>query len=576
MAKTADGRALVEGEWVRLFSEAMARQAYTYGYGMLKFAKTRGQWAHENPVSPDTEIYTPGNIWGHLDHTINEGVFTGGLSPNEDVVYSICWADMWSDGDGATCKPIVFCFDRDPVGTDPDYTRYIAIQCSDFNSDTFDYIGGATDAGLGSGSSWLKVLITTTDDSNLGSYDSNFLQANNLDKVIACPTRWALLMGRTQARNPNIDGDDTIVNSIQATFKNYYLTDWQSNPDQDTNENTIQTAVPVWNALATGQTSPDGTDGDMGFDDLLDWKIINRAWKENYYRDTPGVTINPGRLPDGQLQAEFPGRDGQLITQFREIGIGPEFWDDSNAEYLSDALSQADPTKQTYLRTALENALNTGAEYIQDAHDTQCYRGEVPGSNRSWRYYPITAGNAGIRNHDFPVRAAIQAEGGLLFNTEDEAIYIEAHKDTDGDPLLAQPPSAWTTTFNPIAMEPWVSVQFFWSLTLYDTKTRNFTQNVGDRGGVHHAIRKVDYVASPPGSSIGPLHVDADGSITVYISDNRPADENAAANWLPTPRDINTGQPTEFKLIWRFYGPEFDDLINHTWEPPALEKASIP
>lgn len=536
-------------DWQSIFSETTAWQAYTYAYGLLKFAVTRSSWQDQNG-----EIYTPGNKWGHLDHTIDENTFTGGLSPNEDVVYSICWIDL-EDG-GGNIQPKVVCINQNPDEINPQFDRYIAIQCADFNSDTFAYIGGATDGNTAQSSGgWLNVIITSTSDE--ADY-SDYIENQNITKVIKCPTRWALLMGRTQALNPTISDPNTEVNAITATFHNYLLSQWNGDPE---NSSVIPTA-PVFDA------------DDIGNSQFKDWKIINRAWRENYYPildpDIPPQSL--GTLPDGSKRNPYPGRDGDLITQFREIAIGPEYWDDNNLNYLDDILDESNAAnvlevpKYQSLQQALLKVQDEGPGYIQNCHDKQAYRGELEGE---WRYYPFTAGNAGYVNRDFPVRAAIQAEGGLLFNTENEAIYIEAHNSSSGSTLICDSTSGFFCKFQPSQDEPFISTKYFWSLTLYDTTTRNFTQDVGSRGGVHHAIRKVDYDAAVDGSSDA-LYVEPDGSIIVHMQDEKPANANLAKNWLPTPRD-DDGNPTAFKLIWRFYGPDYTPLIEHTFYPPPIQ-----
>jgi hypothetical protein len=63
------------------------------------------------------------------------------------------------------------------------------------------------------------------------------------------------------------------------------------------------------------------------------------------------------------------------------------------------------------------------------------------------------------------------------------------------------------------------------------------------------------------GSTTDGLKKNADGSLTILIQKDRPAD---TANWLPAPAG-------DFNLTMRFYGPE-TPVLDGTYRLPAVER----
>ena len=60
------------------------------------------------------------------------------------------------------------------------------------------------------------------------------------------------------------------------------------------------------------------------------------------------------------------------------------------------------------------------------------------------------------------------------------------------------------------------------------------------------------------------LYFAEDGSLTLYVQNERPADANQARNWLPAPK-----QP--FNLILRLYWPG-PEILDASWQPPAVKR----
>lgn len=143
--------------------------------------------------------------------------------------------------------------------------------------------------------------------------------------------------------------------------------------------------------------------------------------------------------------------------------------------------------------------------------------------------------NGGLWGSDWFGRAQ-QAVIYILVNDWHEAIYLI--RGTDADNRLLDGKHAYTMTFAKDALPPVDrSKGGFWSLTMYDK----------------------DYFMLPDApegrTNIGTVNLDAnqlifaeDGSLTLTLSREEPADPTARANWLPAPEG-------QFALIIRAYVP---------------------
>ena len=141
---------------------------------------------------------------------------------------------------------------------------------------------------------------------------------------------------------------------------------------------------------------------------------------------------------------------------------------------------------------------------------------------------------------NFYLKRAIVSMIGLGANTPEDAIYPLQVVDANGQPATGA--TRYILHFPAGQLPP---VDAFWSVTLYD----------GEGFQIPNAIDRF---------AIGdrdPLGYNADGSLTIHIQAQAPADD-ARANWLPAP----TGP---FSLCMRLYAPR-PEALDGRWNPPAL------
>lgn len=133
--------------------------------------------------------------------------------------------------------------------------------------------------------------------------------------------------------------------------------------------------------------------------------------------------------------------------------------------------------------------------------------------------------------------------GGLWGNHAYEAAYIMTYEDAAGEPLSGD------RTYR-LRLSPTPPVGAFWSLTMYDLPHYYLVANPIGRYSIGDRTRGLVY--------------DDDGGLTITMSATRPADEKAAANWLPAP----TGR---FRPILRLYQPGAE-VLDGTYAIPAIER----
>jgi hypothetical protein len=204
------------------------------------------------------------------------------------------------------------------------------------------------------------------------------------------------------------------------------------------------------------------------------------------------------------------------------------------------ALRKSNPGYKDLLdRTALaaDAALHASSSYVQVGVD----------AGNGWQRQE----GAGTWGTDWFGRA--QATVIYIYvNDYREATYLIRGTDAKGAVLDSR--NAYTMTFPKNALPPVDRKRGgFWSLTMYDKdyfmvpKPANGRTNIGT----------VSLDANE-------LKFNADGSLTLTISRDEPADATAKANWLPAPEG-------QFALIVRAYVPE-QTIINSSYKLPNVER----
>ncbi|WP_081881611.1 DUF1254 domain-containing protein [Bosea sp. LC85] len=156
-----------------------------------------------------------------------------------------------------------------------------------------------------------------------------------------------------------------------------------------------------------------------------------------------------------------------------------------------------------------------------------------------------TISNESAFGTDYFTRTAV-AKSNILVNSPNETKYYYQDLDSSGARLNST--NRYIVTF---AKEGTPPVNGFWSLSIYNQ---------------HHF-----FVANPinrfsVGTKNKDLRLAADGSLTIYVQPDAPADPVQRANWLPAPKG-------EFSLYVRAYWPKAP-AVDGSWTPPAVQKTS--
>jgi len=142
---------------------------------------------------------------------------------------------------------------------------------------------------------------------------------------------------------------------------------------------------------------------------------------------------------------------------------------------------------------------------------------------------------------NYYLKRAIVAMAGLGANQPEDAVYPINFADSNGKPLVGE--KKYVLRFKKDELPP---VNAFWSVTMYDA----------DGFQVANQINRFAV------SSWMPLKTNSDGSIDIYIQNERPTTEKES-NWLPAPSTGTLG------ITMRLYAPEASVLIGK-WMPPAI------
>lgn len=145
------------------------------------------------------------------------------------------------------------------------------------------------------------------------------------------------------------------------------------------------------------------------------------------------------------------------------------------------------------------------------------------------------------------IQRALAARAGLWGNHGYEAAYAMVYEDRDGAPLSGD--HVYRLRFD--APPP---VGAFWSVTMYDLPDFFLVDNAIDRYSIGDRTPGLAYAA--------------DGSLTITMSREAPADPAARANWLPTPDGL-------FRPILRLYEPD-DAIFDGRYVLPPITRVESP
>ena len=156
-----------------------------------------------------------------------------------------------------------------------------------------------------------------------------------------------------------------------------------------------------------------------------------------------------------------------------------------------------------------------------------------------------TISNESAFGADYFTRTAV-AKSNILVNAPDETKYF--YQDLDASGARLNSANRYTVTFPKDGTPP---VNGFWSLSIYNA---------------HHF-----FIANPinrfsVGTKNKNLQLAADGSLTIYVQSDEPADAVQRANWLPAPQG-------DFSLYVRAYWPKAP-VMDGSWTPPAVERSN--
>ncbi|MFJ7056465.1 DUF1254 domain-containing protein [Streptomyces griseobrunneus] len=204
---------------------------------------------------------------------------------------------------------------------------------------------------------------------------------------------------------------------------------------------------------------------------------------------------------------------------------------------------------------ALTKGLERGRARVEGVSRAGTGGGARPGSwNTNPHLFDYNLDHFGVGTIDSPewriadreasyLARAVAARVGLWGNHGYEAVYAQTFQDSEGRQLNGA--HSYVLRFP----EP-PPVESFWSVTMYNTPDYYLVDNPAGRYSIGDRTP-------------GLVHAD-DGSLTLYLSRERPADPARAANWLPAPAG-------DFRPLLRLYTPGAA-VLDGSYEIPAVER----
>lgn len=241
-----------------------------------------------------------------------------------------------------------------------------------------------------------------------------------------------------------------------------------------------------------------------------------------------GLSSRPGKEGDplrfftelGEYLLDNDLNDSQRIQmgQFKKIGI-------TNEGFKKEQLT---PKMQDVLLRVLEDGPEIANAQIYNPNHTKIVNG--------WSYV-FGLDNLGDDN----ALRSLVAHPYLGGQGEKEAMYPVRYKDSKGSRLIGTKEYQLKFTSAP-------PVKGFWSVTVYDAKTK---------GLIYNTLKRYSL------GSESEIYKNPDGSFSITISNQVPVGEKKRSNWLAAP----TG---EFYVITRLYIPS-EEILSLKWKLPELE-----
>jgi hypothetical protein len=220
-----------------------------------------------------------------------------------------------------------------------------------------------------------------------------------------------------------------------------------------------------------------------------------------------------------------PASDQALVEHIAPVGIGP------------GATLPSDDAGLAVLRDGADLALRTLSAMAVEGSRTV----------NGWEVPPTDVGRRGAP--DGVTRQALAQIRTIGLNVPQEAVYYATVTDGTGAPLDAS--KRYAMRFEKGALPPVRRDRHgFWSLTMYDRETLRLVPNAANR----YVVRASD-----------PLVFAPDGSLTLLLQRDPPADPALRANWLPAPAKVR------FALNLRVYLGEAAVVTGAYAPPPVVE-----
>ena len=267
----------------------------------------------------------------------------------------------------------------------------------------------------------------------------------------------------------------------------------------------------------------------------------------------PGILIYPLAEFDGTMKtkdwAKLPRVPPPPMTPEETQWVFPEKFVDELPAVLADApplpgeearyaqvlAVVAAATRDPAIKQAMvDGARESDVTIVKPLFQFRNYGQQLP-------HHWSTISNESAFGTDYFTRTAV-AKSNILVNSPNETKYFYQDLDAHGNRLNSA--KRYTVTFAKGATPP---VHGFWSLSIYN-EHHFFIANAINRFSV--------------GTKNKDLKLSSDGSLTIYVQSDPPADAAQRANWLPAPKG-------DFSLYIRAYWPQ-PAVTDGSWTPPPV------